>query len=120
MDSSYVISTLCNELDKKFGKDIVALDLRELSPVADFFVLATGNSAPQLNSLAETAKKILTEKGLKLSHVEGVKSAQWVLLDFGDVIVHIFDNEARQYYNLERVWRDAKTVDFSQFKEVQD
>jgi len=110
MDFSNVVSTLCNELDKKFGKDIVALDLSELSPVADFFVLVTGNSAPQLNALAETTREILTKKGLKLSHAEGVKSAQWVLLDFGDIIVHIFDSEARQYYNLERVWRDAKVV----------
>jgi len=110
MDFSNVVSTLCNELDKKFGKDIVTLDLRELSPVADFFVLVTGNSAPQLNALAETAKETLIKQGLKLSHAEGIKSAQWVLLDFGDIIVHIFDSEARQYYNLERVWGDAKVV----------
>ena len=108
MDFSNVVSTLCNELDKKFGKDIVALDLRELSPVADFFVLVTGSSAPQLNSLAEVARETLINQGLKLSHAEGIKSAQWVLLDFGDIIVHIFDSESRKYYNLERVWGDAK------------
>jgi len=97
-------------LDAKFAQDIRIMDLRGVSPIADFFVIATAGSAPQMAALAEYAEEALENEGMKLFHREGVQTAKWVLLDFGSIIMHLFDKEAREYYNLERTWGDAKIV----------
>jgi ribosome-associated protein len=106
------VTALQAELDKKFAKDIVVLELGQLSPIADYFVIATGNNVPQLAALAETSEEILKAQGMALHHTEGIKSGKWVLLDFGTVIVHLFDKESREYYNLERIWGDARMLEF--------
>lgn len=104
------VLALKKALDAKFAQDIIVMDLRNVSPIADFFVIATGGSAPQMAALAETAEDTLKNEGMNLFHKEGVQSAKWVLLDFGSVIMHLFDKESREYYNLERTWGDAKIV----------
>ena len=101
---------LYEELDKKFAQDIVLMDLRDLTPIADFFILATGNNAPQLAALADAAEEILVAQGIKLKHREGINSANWILLDFGLIVVHLFDKEARSFYNLDRTWGDAVII----------
>ncbi|MCL2500201.1 MAG: ribosome silencing factor [Defluviitaleaceae bacterium] len=102
------VAALRDALDSKFGKDIVVMDLRGISTIADYFAIATGTSQPQLTALAKAAEETLAAHGLRLNHSEGMATGNWVLLDFGSVIVHLFDNESRQFYNLERVWGDAK------------
>jgi len=97
-------------LDAKFAKNIILMELGGLSPIADYFVIATGGSAPQLAALTQTAEESLKASGLALKHTEGIRSGKWVLLDFGVVIVHLFDQESREYYNLERIWGDAKII----------
>ncbi|MCL1862554.1 MAG: ribosome silencing factor [Defluviitaleaceae bacterium] len=109
-DELTAVKALHEVLDKKFAKDITIMELGELSPIADYFVLATGGSAPQIASLAQVAEETLKARGLLLKHTEGLQSGKWVLLDFGSVIVHLFDKESREYYNLERIWGDARTV----------
>lgn len=104
------VLALHDELDKKFASDIVIMELGSISPIADFFVIATGNSAPQLAALTQTAEELLKNHGMSLHHTEGLQSGKWVLLDFGTVIVHLFDKESREYYNLERIWGDAKVI----------
>ena len=107
------VTALRTALDAKFAKDIVIMELGALSPIADYFVIATGASAPQLAALTQTAEETLKDHGLILRHTEGLQGSQsgkWVLLDFGGVIVHLFDKEAREYYNLERIWGDARMV----------
>ena len=104
------VTALKTELDKKFAKDITIMELGELSPLADYFVIATGGSTPQLAALTQTTEEFLKEQGMLLHHTEGVQSGKWVLLDFGAVIVHLFDKESREYYNLERIWGDARIV----------
>ncbi|MCL1877306.1 MAG: ribosome silencing factor [Defluviitaleaceae bacterium] len=104
------VMALKSALDKKFAKDIAVLDLGGVSPIADYFVIATGASAPQMAALTDTAEECLKAQGMTLHHTEGLQSGKWVLLDFGAIIVHIFDKESREYYNLERIWGDAKTV----------
>jgi len=101
---------LYKAIDEKFGHNIVLMDLQELTPLADYFLIATGASAPQLTALADTAEETLIKHGMKLRHREGIHSANWILLDFGTIVVHLFDKEAREYYNLERTWGDAKTI----------
>lgn len=98
------------ELDKKFAKDIAVMDLEGISPIADFFVIATGGSAPQLAALTQTAEETLKAHGMQLHHTEGLQSGKWILLDFGTIIVHLFDKESREYYNLERIWGDARIL----------
>ena len=97
-------------LDKKFGRDIIILDISAISSVADYFVIATGGSVPQIQAMAAAAEEAMEKINCPLHHKEGLRSANWVLLDFGDIIVHLFDKENRGFYNLERVWGDAKII----------
>ena len=111
MKEREAVIKLRDALDAKFAKDIVVLDLQGISPIADYFVIATGNNTPQMASLQDTAEELLKNQGLILSHIEGQRSAKWILLDFGSVMVHFFDKESREYYNLERIWGDARIVE---------
>ena len=105
-----MLKTLCKALDDKFGKDIVVLDIRGISIMADFFVIATGNNPNQVKAMSDEAAHKLSDIGVKMRHSEGYQTASWILLDFGSIIVHIFDKESRAFYNLERVWADAPQV----------
>jgi ribosome-associated protein len=97
----------------KKGMDIVLLDVEGLFVLSDVFVIATGTSRPHVQSLAEhVEEKMLEELGLKPLRSEGKPEAEWVLLDFGDVIVHLFQAPAREFYGLERLWADAERVDW--------
>ena len=110
MNELEAVKKLRDVLDEKFAKDIVVLDLREVSPIADYFVIATGQNRPQLMSLQDTAEETLNKLGFKLGHIEGQRSAAWILLDYGSIVVHLFDKESRDYYNLEHIWGDAQVV----------
>ena len=93
------------------GRDIVILDMRELTPIFDFFVLATGTSRRQLHAMSEEIDRAL-EDGLqdKRLGLEGYRDSRWIVLDYGDVVIHLFDEEARNYYALEQLWSGAKRV----------
>lgn len=94
-------------IDKK-AKDVVVMDMRDVSGVADFFVLCTGESDRQIKAVAETVRETIREAYGELPwHTEGLDHLQWVLLDFVDVVVHVFDEEKRAFYDLERLWGDA-------------
>lgn len=94
------------------AKDVLVIDIRGLSFVTDYFVICTGDSDIQVQSIARNVKQKLAEAGLEFRRMEGYLDAQWVLLDFGDVIVHIFHHEAREFFSLERLWGDAPLVDY--------
>jgi len=98
-------------LDDKFGQDIVVLDISSISVMADYFIIATGKNQSQIKAMADEVMSQLHKIGLHARHTEGYGGAQWVLLDFNDVIIHIFDEDNREFYNLERVWNDASVVD---------
>jgi ribosome-associated protein len=108
-----ILEYLVEGIDDKKGMDIVALDLQGVSLVADYFVICHGNSDIQVQAIAMEVKKRAIEKKLPVKGIEGVNSARWVLMDFGDYVVHIFHKDERGYYNLERLWSDAKRVAFS-------
>jgi len=97
-------------LDDKFGQDIVVLDISGISVMADYFVIATGKNVNQIKTMADEVMSQLQRADRRARHTEGYGSAQWVLLDFDDVIIHIFDEECREFYNLERVWSDAAVI----------
>jgi ribosome-associated protein len=105
------ISIQCAKIaSSKKAEDIVILDIRGLSYVADFFVICTGQSDVQNKAIADELEATLKKKKVFLHHVEGYPEAHWILMDFGVVIVHIFYDEIRKFYGLEELWGDAKIV----------
>ncbi len=97
-------------LDEKKGEDIKVIDISGVSVVADYFIIANGNSDSQVRALVESVEEELDKAGFELKQREGYGTGSWTLLDFGDIIVHIFDKENRLFYDLERIWRDGKSV----------
>lgn len=98
-------------LDKK-ALDVIILELGELTVIADYFVICSGESTTQVKTIAEFIEHELTQKGITPIGREGLRFSHWVLLDYGDVIIHIFEKETRAYYGLEKLWMDAKTIEF--------
>lgn len=99
--------------DLNRGRDIVILDLRELTPLFDYFILVTGSSRRQLHAISEEIDQVL-EKDFNDQRlgIEGYAESRWILLDFGDIVVHMFDAETRSYYDLERLWAGCRRVPF--------
>ena len=101
-------------LSDKKGKEIQALEIADLTTLADYFVLGTGSSNTQINALVDNVEKVLHEEaGEDPLHREGYRGGTWVLLDYGCVVVHIFNDEARKFYSLEHLWADGEEVDLS-------
>lgn len=94
------------------GKEIVILDLTHLATFSDFFVIAAGDSHVHMKALADRVRQSMAQIGARIAHSEGQESKTWMLLDFGSVIVHIFSPAARDYYGLEQLWGDAKTISY--------
>lgn len=90
--------------------DIVILDLRRISPVADYFVICTGSSGRQMRATADQISEFGRSVGQKVWHIEGMDSGMWIVLDFVDVVVHVFDQQHREYYDLELIWGEAANV----------
>lgn len=100
-----------NALDDKKGRRIKALEVRELTSISDYFVIASGGSASQVQALADNVEEKLAEQGISPLHTEGYNAGAWILLDYGDVVVHIFSDEMREFYDIERLWTDAIDVE---------
>ena len=97
-------------LEDKKGEDIKVLDLIGISNIADYFIIASGNNVNQLRAMADSVEEKLFKEGYKLHHSEGYSGGAWILLDFGNIIVHLFNKEERNFYSLDRAWSDAKEV----------
>lgn len=100
-------------LDKKLGQDIKIIEVTDVTVLADYMVFATGRSSTQVKALADEVEFKMGELGVKVNHIEGHRSNSWILLDYTDVIVNVFNEEARNFYDLERLWQDGKEVDLS-------
>jgi len=101
-------------LDDKKGKEISAVEITELTSLADYFVFASGTSNTQINALCDAVEKDLKEKAGEMPlRREGYRDGTWVLLDYGCICVHVFSEEAREFYSLERLWKDGKPLDLS-------
>ena len=101
--------------DGKKGLDIQVIKIRDISVLADYMVIATGNSSTHVKALADEVEYRLDEAGISVSHIEGYRSNSWILLDYVDVIVHVFSEEAREFYDLDRLWQDGESVDISEY-----
>ena len=106
MDVKQKLEIISEACDSKRGSDIQIIDLKGRSSVADYFVIVSGGSSNQVNAIAEEIEDKMSEAGIELYNQEGKNSMRWILLDYSDIIVHIFHNDERDYYNLERLWSE--------------
>ena len=102
--------TAWHALDEKKGEDIRVINISQVSVIADYFIIANGSSNSQVNALVDNVEEKMHEAGFTLKQREGYGAGTWVLLDYGDVIIHVFDRENRSFYNLERIWSDGMEV----------
>ena len=100
-------------LEDRKAEDVTVIDISEISPIADYFIIANGTNQNQLQAMRDAADEALYKAGVKVKQIEGNQSSTWILMDYGDIIIHIFSKEDRLFYDLERTWRDGKVVDVS-------
>ncbi len=101
----------CHALEEKKGEDIRVIDISEISVLADYFIIANGTNSSQLQAMVDGVEEELAKAGYHTKQTEGGQHSSWVLLDYGDVIVHIFSREDRLFYDLERIWRDGRIME---------
>lgn len=111
MDSKIFAEKIADLIFNKKGYDVRILDLRELATFSDFFVICSADSDTQVKAIADEIDKSLKDEGIKCWHKEGYMALSWVLLDYIDVVVHVFKKEAREFYNIEKLWGDAPTIE---------
>ena len=104
-------------LSDKKGEDIKIIDITGVSVLADYFIIANGNSDSQVNALVDNVEEELHKAGYHLKQREGRANSSWILLDFGDIIVHVFDKDNRLFYDLERIWKDGKDITVEELSE---
>ena len=112
--SAEMVKIAAKALEDKKAEDIRVIDIREISTIADFFVIANGTNATQLAAMRDAVDEELYKAGYHTKQVEGNQNSTWILMDYNDIIVHIFSKEDRLFYNLERMWTDGKQIDVNQ------
>lgn len=110
MTSKEMAKIALEALEDKKGIDITVIDISSVSVMADFFIIASGNSANQVQALVDNVDEQLGKAGVSVKQVEGYRNANWILMDYNDIIVHVFDKENRLFYDLERIWKDGKII----------
>lgn len=110
-NSKEMAKTAIAALEEKKAKDIKILDISDVSVLADYFIIASGNNRNQVQAMADEAQEKLFKAGFEPKQVEGYQTANWILMDYQDIIIHIFDEENRLFYDLERIWRDGSLVE---------
>ena len=108
--SKKMVQIVYDALDEKLGEDIEILKVDEISIIADYLVIANGRNQNQLNAMTDLVEEKMIEAGYKSKRIEWNKNSSWVLMDYGDVIVHVFSKEDRLFYDLERIWKDGKKI----------
>lgn len=111
MNSKEIAKLAITALEDKKAEDIKVIDISEVSVIADYFIIANGTNRSQIQALSDNVEEMLGKAGVHLRQIEGYDNANWVLLDFQDVIIHVFDKENRLFYDLERIWRDGKLIE---------
>ncbi|MEG0614486.1 MAG: ribosome silencing factor [Oscillospiraceae bacterium] len=115
MTQQEMIKIIVEALDGKKAEDIQAIEIKDLTIIADYFIIANGTSSTQTKALADEVEFQLSEKGIKPTRVQGYAGANWVILDYSDIVVHVFNKETRDFYSLERLWSDGKQLDITEY-----
>lgn len=110
-----MVRLACKAMDEKKAIDIKVIDIHEVSVIADYFVIASASNQNQVQAMVDNADEMLGRAGYEAKQIEGTRNSSWVLMDYGDMIIHIFDEENRLFYDLERIWRDGKILDAEEF-----
>lgn len=110
MNNKETVQLIAEACDDKRAENIIALDMNQVSLVADYFLICHGNTERQVQSIARGIKEKMEENNISVRRMEGFEQARWVLIDVGDIVCHVFHKDERSYYNLERLWGDAAEV----------
>lgn len=97
-------------LTEKKGEDVQAIQITEVATFADYFIIADGTNPSQVNALVDNVEENMSEAGYEPKRIEGIRNSNWILMDYGDIIVHVFSKEDRLFYDLERIWKDGKEI----------
>ena len=111
MTSKELAKLACDALDDKKALEIKVINIENVSTLADYFIIASGTNHNQVQAMADNVDETLGRAGYEPKQIEGYQNANWILMDYGDVVIHIFDEENRLFYDLERIWRDGKVVE---------
>lgn len=98
-------------LEEKKASDIRIIDIEHISTLADYFLIASGSNRSQVQAMADNVEECLSKLGYEPKSIEGYQNANWILMDYGDVVIHLFDDQNRLFYDLERIWRDGKVIE---------
>ena len=109
--SREMAKTACRALSEKKAEDLRVIEISEISPLADYFIIATGSNTNQIQAMVDAVDEALTKEEHQVKQIEGNRNSSWVLIDYGDIIVHIFSQEDRLFYNLEKIWTDGKRIE---------
>lgn len=109
--SRNMAKTACHALSEKKAEEIRVIDISEISPLADYFVIATGTNTNQIQALVDAVEEELGKEGYQPKQIEGNRTSSWILMDYRDIIIHVFSKEDRLFYDLERIWTDGKKIE---------
>lgn len=101
-------------LEEKKGEDVKVIQITEIASFADFFLIANGTNSSQITALVDNVEEKMDEAGFSPKRIEGIRNTNWVLMDYGDIVVHIFSKEDREFYDLERIWKDGKELNLEE------
>ncbi|MCI9068442.1 MAG: ribosome silencing factor [Lachnospiraceae bacterium] len=114
--SKEMAAIVCRALEDKKGQDVTVIDISGVSCLADYFIIANGENSNQVQAMTDNVEEEMEKEGYHFTQKEGYQSARWILLDYRDVVVHVFSREDRRFYDLERVWRDGRIVDIKELE----
>ena len=113
MNSKEIARLACEAMEDKKAQDIKIINIEQVSTLADYFIIASGANRNQVQAMADNVDEVLGRAGVEPKQMEGYQSANWILMDYRDVVIHIFDEENRLFYDLERIWRDGENIDIA-------
>ena len=116
MTAKEMAYTAVEALEDKKANDVRIIDIEKISTLADYFIIAGGTNRNQVQAMADAVEEMLGKAGTEPKHIEGYGSANWILMDYGDIVIHIFDEENRLFYDLERIWRDGTGITKEELK----
>ena len=114
MELLEIVKKAVNALEDKKAEDITVIDISEVSSIAEYFIIANGSNANQLAAMQDAVDEAFYKAGFHAKQIEGNRNSTWILIDYNDVIVHLFSKEDRLFYDLERIWKDGKVLDLSE------